>query len=288
MTTRARIRPRPGSRSPRRGRRWAVRPGLGVPGDPARPAAEREALAGGGGTGPGFGVTRSGSGGAGCTGGGGEREERAAGPVEVAGEDVEDVHQPAGQGAVLDGAAADAPVDGGGGGGGEFAGDGGDGGRVHVTGGGDRVRGEIRQGGGEFVEAFQVLGERPGVGELLVDERVRDGRQQQRVRAGPDRDVPVGEAGGAGAARVDDGEGAAAPAQGLEPAGEVGGGAEASVGLQRAGADQQEMAGAVEIRYGMACASPKSRPLETCLGIWSRVLAVNTLRVRRAPSRRGG
>ncbi|MEU7333691.1 gamma carbonic anhydrase family protein, partial [Streptomyces parvus] len=33
----------------------------------------------------------------------------------------------------------------------------------------------VLNGGGEFVEAVQVLGERPGVGELLVDERVRDG-----------------------------------------------------------------------------------------------------------------
>ncbi len=33
---------------------------------------------------------------------------------------------------------------------------------------------------------------------------------------------------------------------------------------------------------GMALGSPKRWPPETCLGIWSRVLAVNTLRVPRA------
>lgn len=80
--------------------------GLGVPGDPAAPAAQVEAL-------PGRGGTRG-------AGGGGEREEGAAGAVEVAGEDVEYVDEPAGQGAVLDGAAADAPVDGRGGGGGQL------------------------------------------------------------------------------------------------------------------------------------------------------------------------
>src|SRR5690606_2611882 len=93
--------------------------GLGVAADPGVPPAEGEAAAGAGwARGP---V------------GGGLREQGTAGPVEVAGEGVEHVDEPAGQGAVRDGAAADAGVDGGGGGGGELPGEGGDGVRVDVA-----------------------------------------------------------------------------------------------------------------------------------------------------------
>ena len=152
----------------------------------------------------------AGAGGPGRAVGGGEREERAAGPVEVAGEDVEDVDQPAGEGAELDGAAADAAVDGGGGRGGQLAGERADLAGVHVAGGGDGLGREVPHGCPEFVDALDVRGQRAEVDEALLEEDVRHGGEQQRVGAGPDGDVPVGELGGAGAARVDDGERAAA------------------------------------------------------------------------------
>lgn len=131
-------------------------------------------------------------------------------------------------------------------------------------------------------------GERARVGELLVEQDMGERGEEEGVGAGADGDVPVGEAGGAGAARVDDGEGAAASAQRLEPAGEVGGGAEAAVGFE--GLAPRSSRWPVRSRSGtaMAFGSPKSSPLETCLGIWSRVLAVNRARVRRAESSADG
>jgi hypothetical protein len=200
------------------------------------PAAEREAVAG--------------SGGAGRPVGGGLREEGAAGPVEVAGEDVQDVDQPAGQGAVRDGTAADAAVYGGGGRGGQFAGERADRVGVDVAGLGGGLRGEVLYRLAEFVGPLHQLGEFAEVGELLLEEDVRHGREQQRVGAGADGHVPVGEFGGTGAAGVDDGQGAAARLEGLELAGEVGGGAQAAVGFEGVGADQQQVVGAVEVGHG--------------------------------------
>src|SRR5690606_19831183 len=123
-----------------------------------------------------------------------------------AGEDVEDVDEPAGQCAVRDGAAADAAVDGGGGGGGEFAGEGANGLRVDVAGGGDGLGCEVAECGGEFVESLDVRRPLAGTGEALLEQGVGHRREEQGVGAGADGEVAVGEAGGAGAAGVDDGE----------------------------------------------------------------------------------
>lgn len=210
--------------------------GLGVAADPAGPAAERKALAGGGG--------------AGRPVGGGEREERAAGAVEVSGQHIEYVDQPVGEGSELDGAAADAAVYGGGGCGGELAGDRTDLLRVHVASGGDGFRRELPYGFPEFVDAFDLRRQRSEIGELLLEEDLGEGGEQQGVRSGPDRDVPVGELSGAGTARVDDGQRAAALAERLELAREVGRGAEAAVGVEGVGAEEQQMVGAVQVRDG--------------------------------------
>lgn len=94
-----------------------------------------------------------------------------------------------------------------------------------------------------------MVGERTGVGELLLEEYVGERGEQEGVGAGADGDMPVGEAGGPGAAGVDDREGAAATTQRLEPAGEVGGRAEAAVGFERVGAEEQQMVGAVDVRH---------------------------------------
>src|SRR5690606_13670947 len=165
---------------------------------------------------------RAGAGAGGARGpvGGGLREQGTAGPVEVAGEGVEHVDEPAGQGAVRDGAAADAGVDGGGGGGGELPGEGADGVRVDVAGRRDRLGREVPQGPGDVVHPLDVRGETAEVGQVLLEEDGHHRGEQQRVRAGPDGEVPVGEAGGAGPVRVDDREGAAARPERLEAAGE--------------------------------------------------------------------
>jgi hypothetical protein len=133
-----------------------------------------------------------------------------------------------------------------------------------------------------------VRGQLAQVHEVFVEEDVRHRREQQGVGAGADRDVPVGELGGAGAARVDDGEGAAAGLERLELAGEVGGGAQTPVGLKGVGADEEQMVGVVEVRYRDRVGVAVEQPQETCLGIWSTVDAVKTLRVPRAPSRTCG
>ena len=70
----------------------------------------------------------------------------------------------------------------------------------------------------DLVDADDVFGQsaESEVDEALVEEHVHDREQQRGVGAGPGREVPVGQLGGAGAARVDDGQPAAAPAQRLE------------------------------------------------------------------------
>ncbi len=226
--------------------------GLGMAADPAAPAAEGEALAGTSGAWP--------------RPGGGEREQGAAGAVEVAGEDVEHVDQPAGERAVLDGAAADPPVDGGGGRGRQIAGEGADVGGREVAGGCHGLRSETPERLGEFPEAEDLFREHSGGGDPLGEQGVGEGGQQQGVAAGARREVAVGEAGGAGAARVDDDEGAAAGPQRLEPAREVGGGAQRAVGLDRVRADEQQEVGAVEVGDRDGEGIPEEEPAGDVLG----------------------
>ena len=110
---------------------------------------------------------------------------------------------------------------------------------------------------------------------------MHDGEQQRRVGAGPRRDVPVGQLGGAGARRVDHRQPAAALAQRLELAAEVGGGGQAAVGHQRVRADDDEVVGAVEVGHRERHRVAEHQPSATCLGIWSSVLAEYTCRVPR-------
>ncbi len=143
---------------------------------------------------------------------------------------------------------ADTAVDGGSWGGGELAGEGTDVIGVDITRATHGLRGEVPHGGAELFDPIHMRGQRPQFHEVFVEEDVGHRGEQQGVAAGPDRDVAVGELGGAGAARVDDGEGAAAGLEGLELAGEVGGGAQTPVGLKGVGADEEQMVGVVEIR----------------------------------------
>lgn len=155
-----------------------------------------------------------------------------------------------------DGAAADAAVDGGGGGGGEFAGERADGVGVHVAGRAHGLGGEVPYGGGEFLDVLDVRGEVAEVDELLLEEDVRHRGEQQGVGAGADGDVAVGEFGRTGGARVDDRQGAAAGAQRLELAGEVGGGAQTPVGFQGLAPMRRRWSVWSRSGTGMALASP--------------------------------
>ena len=154
--------------------------------------------------------------------GGGAREHRAAGPVEVAGEHVQHVDEPGGERAELLRRGADAAVD-----------------RGRSAAASSRASRRIasaaiprdrrdrlgRERRGELLDAVDPvdqLREPAGAREALLEEHVDQREQQERVGAGPDRDVLVGDLGGAAAARVDDDEPAAARAQRLQAPGQSG------------------------------------------------------------------
>lgn len=116
--------------------------------------------------------------------------------------------------------------------------------------GGDGLGGEVAGQCPDLVDAGDVPFEVAEPGESLVEEHVDDGEEQRGVGAGARGDVEVGELGGAGALGVEDGESAAAAAQRLELAGEVGGGGEAAVGHQGVAADDDQVVGAVQVGHG--------------------------------------
>ncbi len=89
-----------------------------------------------------------------------------------------------------------------------------------------------------------------GVVEALVQHDLDHGQQQVGVGPGSDGDVLVGLVGGAGAPGVDHDDPSPAGLDGLHPAGEVGCGAQAPVGLPRIGAEHQQEVGAVEVGHG--------------------------------------
>ena len=68
-------------------------------------------------------------------------------------------------------------------------------------------------------------------------------------------------------------------AQRAEAAGQVGRGHQRAVRLEGVGAEHQEVVGAVDVGHRNRRARvPNIRPADTCFGIWSTVLAENTLR----------
>ena len=146
------------------------------------------------------------------------REHGAPGPVEVAGDDVEHVDEPARERPELLGRGAHAAVGHGGGRRGEGAGEGAD------VGGGE-ARGRRHRFGWQGVDqashVLEPVGEaprrRPGAHAALGEEHLEQGQQQQRVGARADGQVLVGQGRGLGAPRVHHHEAPAARAQGLEP-----------------------------------------------------------------------
>ncbi len=180
-----------------------------------------------------------------------QREHHPAGPVQVAGQDVDDVDQPAADGAEFDGGRArsgrrrqrwarrrvpwpecgcrrpSTP-------------------QCAATVSGAKSRASSRTSSNPATWSARSS-ERH---QVLVEQDVDDGEQQCRVGAGPRRHVPVGELGGAGAGRVDDDQRAAALTQAAQLAGEICGGGQAAVGHQRIRADDHQVVGAVEIGHG--------------------------------------
>ena len=88
--------------------------------------------------------------------------------------------------------------------------------------------------------------------ELFLEERVHDRHQQMGVGAGDDRDPLVGLGGGLRPTRIDHDDLPATGAQRLEPAREVGRGAEAAIRRVGVGAHDHEVVGTVDVGHGHA------------------------------------
>ena len=101
------------------------------------------------------------------------------------------------------------------------------------------------------VDTVDVVGHSPEIrcDKALFEEHVHDGEQQRGVGARADGEVPIGQFGGAGAGRIDDGEPAAALAQRPQLAGEVGGGGQTPVGHKGIRADDHQVVGVVEVGH---------------------------------------
>ena len=178
-----------------------------------------------------------------------QREHRATGPVEVPGEDVDDIDQPTRQRAELDGAGADAAVHRRGRRLSQLVGQaadavGGDAGARR-----DGIRREVGCESRHVVDTDHVIGQPAEVDEPVGEQHVHDRGQQEHVGARPDRDVLVGHRGGLAPARVDHDEAAAARLERLEPAREVGRGAQAAVRLERVGTEHHEEVGPVDVGH---------------------------------------
>lgn len=87
------------------------------------------------------------------------------------------------------------------------------------------------------------------IDEVLCQEDVCNGGQQEHVGSGPDPQVFVGRISRTGADGVDHDHPSAARFQGTNPARHVGNGHHRSVGDQRVGADDDEQVGPVDVRH---------------------------------------
>ena len=84
---------------------------------------------------------------------------------------------------------------------------------------------------------------------MLGEDHVDHRQQEQRVRTGPDEQMPIGGRGRFGAARIDDDDATAAGTQIAQPPAHVGRRHDAAVGYERVGANAEKEIRPVEIRY---------------------------------------
>ena len=179
----------------------------------------------------------------------GAREHRAARAVEVAGEDVEHVDEPARRRPEALRRGADPPVDRGAG-------------RAASSRAMRRISGAAiphaaatSSGASSPASARTVSSpatcsrERARVRQALGEEGVHEREQQQRVGAGADEVVLVGLARGPRAPRVDDDHLAAARADGAQAPAHVGRREQAAVGGERVGAEDEQVVGAVDVGH---------------------------------------
>ena len=216
----------------------------------------------------------------------GAREHRAAGAVEVAGEHVDHVDQPARERAELLRAGADAPVDRGALGAAASS-------RamrrivVGVDAAGRRD-GLGRERRGQRARPRRApstcSAERARVDEALGEQHVDEREQQQRVGAGADEVVLVGLLGGARAARVDRRR-PCRRARGSRAAARACRARSAGCRSRRAGWRRGSAGSRCGRRRGPGRSAPcrTSAPEATCFGIWSTVLAREDVAACRAP-----
>ena len=219
----------------------------------------------------------------------GAREHRAARAVEVAGEDVEHVDEPArgrpealrrGADPPVDrGAAARPPA------------------RAPCAGSPaprsrtsrPRPRARTRRparGRSSSPATCAASGAR--VGQALVEQRVHEREEQQRVGARADEVVLVGLARGARAPRVDDDDLAAARADRAQAPAHVGRREQAAVGGQRVGAEDEQVVGAVDVGHGNRRPAAEHERRGHLLGVLvDGAGAVEVARLQRLEQRRG-
>lgn len=179
------------------------------------------------------------------------REHRAAGCVEVSGEDVHHVDQPAGEAAEFLIAQPDSAVDDGPRRGGELARQVSDPGRVDAAGGRDALGRPVVDNAAEPVEPVEEGLEVAGADQALVEQDVRHGEQQCGVGARVDREPFVGPRRGRGADRIDHDD-LAALADLVDQADDVGGRHHRALRGGRVGAHDDEHVGALEVGDGEA------------------------------------
>ena len=191
-----------------------------------------------------------------------QRPHHAAGLVQRADHDVDDVDQPRRDGAQGHGVAvagreprrgrAHPPVDGRRRCGGELVGEAADGLCRDARDGGHRLRGEGRDGRSDLRERSvgKVAGGSTRVDEVLLDEDARDGGQEERIAARPDGNVLVRCARGPRADGVDDDESSAPLAQGPQASRHVGRRHHRAVRDEGIGSEDEEVVGAVDVGDG--------------------------------------
>ena len=178
----------------------------------------------------------------------GPGEHHAALAVQVSGERVHHVDQPGGQRAELLGAGADAPVAGRPRRRRELAGQLADRLRRNARGPGHGLGRELAGQVAHGADAGGAALRGGEVDELLLEEHVDQGEQEEGVGAGTDRQVAIRHPRGLAPARVDHHEPPAPLPELAQASAHVGSGHEAAVALQRVGAEHQQVPGAVEVR----------------------------------------
>ena len=189
----------------------------------------------------------------------GPREHRATRTVEVAGDDVQHVQQPRREAAELLHRDADAAVRDRGLARGEVARDLPDDGGRDAGGALDALGRERCDERAHVVEPVGERGQRTRPHQPLGEQHVQQRQQEQRVRARADGHVQVRERRRLRPPRIDDHEPPAARLELLQPALDAGRRHQAAVRGERVRAEDEEVAGAVDVRHGQEELVPEHR-----------------------------